>query len=295
MHRALDAGPDRLSPRFLRLLARTSISPENGVSGLSADTCLVRRLAQGDLPEQTVPLLAASTNSLLQPFADKIWPIAVRRALRPLVTKVLFPTTIEDTRDRLLPEQLTNAIPSGTDAIVHDCRMQIKCHGPRTTYIIVSVDDRNAFNTFSLGEMFVRLPVQTPSLAQFINLIYGRTKPDVVLPSSARRILSTQDGTQQGDPASMLFFSLNLQSLVRRLNQECCLDLNRWNDEGGTLVGPTAEFAKALRILRKMALLLGFMSTFRISVLTSQIFPKLPSFLFWLPSTYRYPANAALH
>lgn len=61
MNPASAAGPDRLSPRLLRLLAHTSISPEAGVSGLSALTRLGRRLAQGDLPDQTAQLLFAAT------------------------------------------------------------------------------------------------------------------------------------------------------------------------------------------------------------------------------------------
>lgn len=109
---------------------------------------------------------------------------------------MLLPATIEDTRDRLLPKQLANAVPSGMDAIVHDCRMLMKHYGRHATYIMVSVDARNAFNTFSRQEMLAGLPTQTRSLARFLNLIYGLTKPDLVLFSAARFLLSSQEGTQ---------------------------------------------------------------------------------------------------
>ena len=123
------AGPDHLSPRLLQFLALTSVSPEAGVTGLSALTRLVQRLVSGDLPDRTVPLLAASTLIPLQPHPDKIRPIAVRQALRRLVTNVLLPAVIDDTRDRLSPGQLANVVPSGMDAIVHDFRMLMRRHG----------------------------------------------------------------------------------------------------------------------------------------------------------------------
>ena len=175
------AGPDRLSPRLLQLLARTTLSPEAGVTGLSALTHLVQRLARGDVPDQTAPLLAASTLILLQPRADKMRPITVGQALRRLVTKVLLPPAIEYTRDWLLSEQLANAVPAGMDAIVHDCRMLMHRHGRDSNYIIVSVDARNAFNSFSRQSSLDHLPLQAPRLTCLLNLIYGRTMPDLVV------------------------------------------------------------------------------------------------------------------
>lgn len=252
------AGPDRLSPRLLQLLARTTVTPEAGVTGLSALTRLVRRLARGDIPDSTAPLLAASTLIPLQPRPGKLRPIAVGQALRRLVTKVLLPAAIDDTRDRLAPEQLANGVPSGMDAIVHDCRMLLARHGRNPNYVLVSVDAQNAFNSFSRQSMLNRLTLETPSLAHFLNLIYGRTVPDLVLPSSPRVILKSCEGTQQGDPAGMLLFSLALQPLVRRITRECSLLLNRWYADDGTLIGTIPEVTKALRILHTFGPSMGF-------------------------------------
>ena len=98
------AGPDRLSPRLLHLLTRTTVAPKAGITGLSILTRLVQRLARGDVPDCTAPLLAASNLIPLQERLGKIRPIAVTQALRRLVTKVLLPAVIEDTRDRLAPQ-----------------------------------------------------------------------------------------------------------------------------------------------------------------------------------------------
>lgn len=96
-------GPDRLSPHLLQLLARTSVSPEDGVTRLSVLTHLVQRLTSGDIPKITMPLLAASTPIPIQPRPGKFRPIAIGQALRRLLTKVLLPASNEDTRDRFLP------------------------------------------------------------------------------------------------------------------------------------------------------------------------------------------------
>lgn len=53
-------GPESFSPRLLRLLALTSISPEAGVTGLSALNRLFWRLGRGDIPDQTVLLIFAT-------------------------------------------------------------------------------------------------------------------------------------------------------------------------------------------------------------------------------------------
>ena len=207
------AGPDRLSPRILQLLARTSISPESGITGLSVLTRLVRRLTRADLPDHTAPLLATSTIILLQSRPGKIRPIALGQALRCLVTKTLLPAAIQDTRDCLAPEQLANGVPSGMYAIVHDCRMLMARYGWVPHYVLVSMDAHNALNTFSRQSMLNGMTLQTLSLAPFYELnlrAYCRGNRFAVFPPI---LLKNQEGTQQGDPASMLLFSLAVQPL----------------------------------------------------------------------------------
>lgn len=190
-------------------------------------TRLVQRHARWDVPDQTAPLPAASTLIPLQPRPDKMQPTAVGQALRRLVTKVHLPSAIEDNRDRPLPEELANAVPSGMDAIVHDCRMLMIRYGRESNYVMVSVDARNAFNSFSRQSLLDRLPLRTPSLTRFLNVIYGSTVPDLILPSNRRFLMQSKEGTQQGEPACMLLFSRAIHPLVRRLSRHCCLALNR--------------------------------------------------------------------
>ena len=203
-----------------------------------------------DVLDYAASLLANSTLIPLQPCPDQIRPIAVGTALRRLVTKTLLRAAIDDTRDLLAPEQLANGVPSGLNAIVHDSRMLIARHGCDPNFVLVSVDASYAFNSFSRQAMINKLTLQTPSLAHFLNIIYGRTVPDLVLPSSPRVLLKSLQGTQQGDPAGMLLFSLALQPLITRISRECNLSLNRWYADDGTLIGTIPEVTQALIILK---------------------------------------------
>ena len=206
----------------------------------------------------TVPLLAASSLIPLQPRPDKTRPIAVGQVLRRLVTKVLLPAATDDTRDRLSPEQVANVLPSGMDAIDHDCRKLMVRHDRDPNYVLVSVDTRNTFNTFSRQVMLHLAPLQTPTLARFQNIMYGPTVPDLIQPSSPPLLILIQEGSQQGDPASMLVFSLAIQPLTRRLSRECNLAVNLWYTDDGNLIGNIAEVIKALRILRNSGPAAGF-------------------------------------
>ena len=114
------AGPDHMSPRLLHLLVNSEVSPKAGVTGLSALTRLVARLASGNIPDQSLPLLAAATLLPICPKPNKIRPIAIGQALRRLVTKAPLPKALGETRSFLAPQQLANGIPSAMDAIVHD-------------------------------------------------------------------------------------------------------------------------------------------------------------------------------
>ena len=75
------AGPDRMPPRLLHLLVTSEVSLEAGVTGLSVLTRLVGQIARGQIPDQSLPLLAAATLLPIRPRSDKIRPIAIGQVL----------------------------------------------------------------------------------------------------------------------------------------------------------------------------------------------------------------------
>ena len=244
------AGPDQMSPRIFHLLVNSDVSPEAGVTGLSVLTRLVGRLSRGNTPDQSLHLFAAATLLPICPRPNKIRPIAIGQALRRLVTKALLPKALADTRSFLAPHQLANGIPSAMDAIVHDARMLTRRHGNDPDYVMVPIDARNAFNACSRQAILDSLANRAPSLARSTNAVYAKTTPLLVIPSRSPVLLPSREGTQQGDPDSMLIFSLTVQPLIRCISQVCNLKLNRWYADDGLLIGRISEVKRALQILR---------------------------------------------
>eukprot|EP00177_Eucheuma_denticulatum_P002066 GFKZ01003695.1.p1 GENE.GFKZ01003695.1~~GFKZ01003695.1.p1 ORF type:complete len:345 (+),score=3.40 GFKZ01003695.1:241-1275(+) len=118
-------GPDRMHPRLLHLQTFTTTVAQSGITCISVLAAVLTRLARWDLPEDTIPLLSSVTLLPIQPRPCKIRPIAIGTALRGLVTKVLLPQVIADTREYLTPLQVASGFPRGLDAIVDDVRRYV--------------------------------------------------------------------------------------------------------------------------------------------------------------------------
>lgn len=96
---------------------------------------------------------------------------------------------------------------------------------------------------------------QPPSLSKFHIRSYSAGPRVALIPQF---LMQGQEGTQRGDPASMLLFSVALQPLFRRISRHCCIALNRWYADDGILVGPIDEVVKALKLLRDEGPASGF-------------------------------------
>ena len=242
-------GPDVMTLRLLHLLVTSPITPLAGVTGLSALTNLVRILASGNLPHQTIPLLSAATLLPLNSRPGKIRRIAIGQVLRRVVMKTLLPAAIEDTREYLHPIQKANGIGAGLDAIMHDTRMITDRNACKTDFVIVSIDASNVFIWCSRQRFLDALPQFAPSLARFCNQIYAGSAPPLIIPASPPQVIQSREATQQGDPPSMLLFSLAVRELLRELGEICNLQLTVAYADDMTLTGPLPEILKALRIL----------------------------------------------
>lgn len=141
---------------------------------------------------------------------------------------------------------MANGVPSGGEAIVHRVRELMDEFGGNNDYVAVSVDAANALNDYSRQQMLNLLVDWVPSLARFINLLYGGEAPYLVF---GDQFLRSREGSQKGDPASMLLFCLVIQPMICKITRECDLALNIWFADDGTLVGRPSEVRKALDII----------------------------------------------
>eukprot|EP00177_Eucheuma_denticulatum_P000587 GFKZ01001059.1.p1 GENE.GFKZ01001059.1~~GFKZ01001059.1.p1 ORF type:complete len:208 (+),score=9.10 GFKZ01001059.1:387-1010(+) len=142
------SAPDRMLPRLLHLLANTRVS-EAIFTGISLLRAVVRRLANGDLPDRTIPLISSATPVSIQPRPDKICSIANGTAMWRLVEKALLSQALNDIWDYFAPLRLASGIPSGLDSIFHKVQRRVRDKGDDDGYMLLSVDGHNAFNLFS--------------------------------------------------------------------------------------------------------------------------------------------------
>lgn len=117
------ACPDLMSRRVLRLRASTSFSSKTEIKGLNALCSLTCRLALGDLPLSILPVFEAASLVPIQQRPGKIQPVANSQTLRRRATKALLPTALQDSAKCLAPDQLTNVIRNGSEAIAHNVQM----------------------------------------------------------------------------------------------------------------------------------------------------------------------------
>lgn len=116
------------------------------------------------------------------------------------------------------------------------------------------------------------LPAKAPTLAAFINAIYGKTAPrcsfrhQPELFSAARRTLNRRTQPE--------CYYLVIQPLILELEARCNMDLNHWYADDGILIGRIEEVQKALEILREF----GPNFNFALSVLkTTAYWPSTDS------------------
>lgn len=85
----------------------------------------------------------------MQVRTDKIRPIVVGTAVRRLVTKILLPDAISDSRDCLAPQKLANSVLLGLDIAVHETQGYIRTNVTDPSCLLLKLDALKAFNEFS--------------------------------------------------------------------------------------------------------------------------------------------------
>lgn len=122
-------------------------------------------------------------------------------------------------------------------------------YGRRDDYICVAIDSSSAYNACSHHKMLELHSIRAPTFAHFINMVYGRSPPFLVLPANRSHTLQSREGIQQGDPASMLHFAITIHPLLLRITRERRVTLDRWYADDDTPFCPIDEVGSALRLL----------------------------------------------
>lgn len=104
--------------------------------------------------------------------------------------------------------QVANGVHCVLDSIVHEVWRLVESKGEDEDYALASVDPQNAFNRFSRLRMIDLLLSKVPSLCRFLNIVYARQMPSLILAVASTPNIPSHDRMQLGDPASMLMFCL---------------------------------------------------------------------------------------
>ena len=242
------AGTDGMSVRLLRLLLLDVALVGPDQTGISVLTQFVNLALRGSLPAKSHQLLASARLVALPKGSGRIRPVAVGNVLRRLVAKASMPHAIAECRDFLQSYQFATATPCGLDVIVHRIRELVRVHGTCAHMAHVSIDAKNAFNMVERQKMLDAVRAHAPSLSRWTYFMYATGDPMLV---SQGGIIRSQQGTQQGNPCSMLLFSLTIHDLVLRVARETDLLFNAWYADDAHIVGSVNQIMKALRIVQQ--------------------------------------------
>ncbi|XP_026454166.1 uncharacterized protein LOC113355509 [Papaver somniferum] len=124
---------------------------------------------------------------------------------------------------------------------------------------MLTVDFTNAFNIVDRTSMLLEVRKLCPSISSWVEYLYGQ--PARLYMGDYYIYSST--GVQQGDPLGPLLFSLVLHRLIAKINEQCSLSLHAWYLDDGTIIGDTAEVAKALAVVQTEGPELGLILNIR--------------------------------
>ena len=186
----------------------------------------------------------------LLPFAKKdegLRPIAVGLTLRKLVAKAVATVTTASCISVLAPSQLGVGTKGGAEAVVHAARRYLDAMSEDRAF--VKLDFTNAFNSIRRDSVFEAVAATCPDLLPYVLSSYA-TPSNLWL---GDKIISSEEGVQQGDPLDPLLFCLTIHPLISGCN---CEFVTGYLDDVG--MGDTVpRLIEHLRILETEALSLG--------------------------------------
>ena len=240
------AGPSGLRASHLK----DAFSAKNfstGVQLIDVMTDVINTVAAGRAPPELAPFLCGANLFAAHKKTGGHRPIAVGETVRRWAAKCLSRKAIEDTREYLAPNQLGVGVRGGCEALIHAANAIYNNNNiPLENKWVLQIDMENAFNSINRETMLSEIRARCPKLSAWAEFCYGC--PTHLFFGKHR--LSSLTGPQQGDPLAILFFSLVLQPLIRRITELCPeLLLNGWDLDDGTIIGPRAALQRAFDLL----------------------------------------------
>ena len=219
-------------------------SPGRKEKTIESITDLVNNRLAGKIPKEVASYFCGANLFGAKKKDGGIRPIAVGEILRRLVSKAAMRALSKKDEQLLSPLQLGVGVRGGCETVVHALREAMKDDNS----FVLQVDFKNAFNLANRGTTYNELLNHFPELAHWVSTCYGVK----AILNFGNEKLTSSTGFHQGDPLATLLFSINLQKIVLRIEQETPnLKQNSWILDDGVLVGGKEDIRKALKIIEE--------------------------------------------
>jgi len=214
---------------------------------------LVFLLLNGQCPGTLAPFIASAPLTALRKKDHGVRPIAVGLIWRRLASKVALKSVIHDAKLFLGDFQFGVGFKGGGEAIIHSTNRFLASFGTSMGMTLAAIDFSNAFNEIH-RPLFLKVVVDKfPHLFPWVSFTYGQ--PGRLY--FDEKVIMSSTGVQQGDPLGPLLFSLGLHSILHEVRSNCTLNFMAWYLDDGTLIGPTVEVSKAIKIIEDLAPISG--------------------------------------
>mmetsp|Transcript_21539 Transcript_21539/g.23479 ORF Transcript_21539/g.23479 Transcript_21539/m.23479 type:complete len:342 (+) Transcript_21539:1232-2257(+) len=142
-------------------------------------------------------------------------PLAIGDPFYRILGKILAGYLKVDCEGIFSPEQLGCGVRGGAEKVG---RLAQLCLESDPTVHAVSLDISNAFSNISRSAVYKELRAHFPGLVPVFEWVYGRGVR--LFDSTGRELLQVEEGVQQGDPLSSLYFCLAFQPVLKEIETE---------------------------------------------------------------------------
>ena len=199
---------DGLRPQHLKDLLGIKSTDNNLIENI---TSLINLILAGKVPELVRPTLFGGALTALNKKDGGLRPIVVGNTWRRLAAKVACRHVYERCAEFLAPRQLGFGVSGGAEAAAHAARRYIQSMD--SNKVFMKIDFSNAFNTLRRDVILCAIKTNFPELFNFAVSTYE----EITNLRFGDYSISSQEGTQQGDPLGPLYFCMSIQPILSKL------------------------------------------------------------------------------
>ena len=217
LYKALSSAPSASAPgpsgmRFSHLQTFKAHPRELGLLGGLCD-----RIADGDIPEETVDLLGLTKLTPLKKDGPGIRPVAAGEYLRKLAARALVREHRSSLLDAVGRHQYGAGRPGGAEILLHTVQV---VSAARPNHAWVQQDVKNAFPSVRRRAVLEALAEYAPALLPMAEAFLRRTSSFVFLGAGGQgSVLQATLGVEQGDVLAPLLFAVAFRRPVERLRE----------------------------------------------------------------------------